>query len=226
MSNERGVEPVVAAYRGTAAELHAVPMPTDGGAQIWTMEPTGAALVHGSTQKPEDFVAVDGLELSGRRSGGGAVFIEPASVVWVDVLAPRGSSLWSDDLTMTFVLVGRVWRRALEACGLATDVVEADGRTDEAARVACWAGHGWGELVVEGRKVVGLSQRRTRWGARIQTMAVFDDSVVRVGDHLPPSALRDQVRARLGAAPTFTPDLVRLRSSIVEELRSAFDATT
>ena len=152
------------------------------------MSPTGRAVVMGSAQKPEEFdrerLEHDGVALVARRSGGGAVYIDPASTVWVDVLAPRSSPLWHDDLTATFLGVGRAWQRALTTCGIVTELcVEPTART-EAVRHACWAGLGWGELSSGGSKVVGLSQRRTRWGARVQAMAVLDGSAVRVADYL------------------------------------------
>ena len=178
---------------GSAAELHAVPLPTvdqptaNDEAELWVMQPTAPALVMGSSQKPEQFdtkrLADEGIELAGRRSGGGAVFIEPASTVWIDLLAPRSSPWWSADLAENFVLVGEVWRRALSSLGIETDMCsEAPTRTD-AATLACWAGVGWGELTIDGAKVLGLSQRRTRWGSRVQAMAVLDDSSTRAADY-------------------------------------------
>ena len=40
--------------------------------------------------------------------------------------------------------------------------------------LVCFAGLGPGEVVLDGRKVVGLSQRRTRLGARMQTVALSE----------------------------------------------------
>ena len=164
-----------------AAELHALAMPEgdqvpDGA--LWVLRPTALALVMGSAQREPDFdlaaLARDGVGLAPRRSGGGAVFIDPAAVVWVDVLAPRGSRYWADDLGQTFVSVGEAWQRAFASLGVSTDMVRAAPDRSEEARLACWAGLGWGELTIDGVKVMGLSQRRTRWGARVQGMAVLD----------------------------------------------------
>ena len=80
-------------HEGTAAELHALAMPEgDAGPALWVLRPVAPALVMGSAQREADFdvdlLQTDGVALAPRRSGGGAVFIEPAGVVWVDVLAP------------------------------------------------------------------------------------------------------------------------------------------
>ena len=117
---------------GSAAELHALPMPTvdqpteHDEAELWVMQPSATALVMGSSQKPEQFdadrLAGDGVALAGRRSGGGAVFIEPASTVWIDVLAPRSSPWWSAELAENFILVGRVWQQALVSLGVQTKI--------------------------------------------------------------------------------------------------------
>lgn len=174
-------------HSGSVEYLHALPMPVADdaeGPQLWVLRPTGPAVVRGSAQKPDlfdgEYLQANGVELAGRRSGGAAVWIEPASVVWIDVLAPRGSPMWSDDLVQTFLGVGRRWQQALQTCGIESELVERAPERGGASDLACWAGLGWGEVVVGGAKVVGLSQRRTRWGARVQCMAVIDDTPQRV----------------------------------------------
>ena len=178
----------VVAISDRVGRLHGLPMPIEGGPQVWIMEPSNRALVLGSAQRAAwfdvDRIRAMGAELARRRSGGGAVWIEGrASVAWVDVFVPRGCALWADDHVTTFVGVGRCWQRALDSLGIETDLVTAPrGEDRELARWACWAGQGWGELTLEGSKLVGLSQRRTRWGARIQGMAVLDASASIVAD--------------------------------------------
>ena len=193
-------KPVLREFTGTAAELHALPMPTEGEiAELWVMRPTACAVVMGSSQRPDCFdeqrLRNDDVALSPRRSGGGAVFIDPASTVWIDVLAPRSSQLWSTELAENFMIVGRLWHQALWSVGIETALCgESPARTDASA-LACWAGTGWGELLIGSAKIVGLSQRRTRWGSRVQAMAVVDGSSARVVDYL-----RPQDRATVGSA--------------------------
>ena len=182
---------IEAAYlHGTVAELHARAMPTEGErSELWVMRPTAAAVAMGSAQRAEHFdqaqLANDHIELAPRRSGGGAVFVDPASTLWIDVLAPRSSPWWSSELAENFLIVGRVWQRALASLGIEANICLQSPENSDVARHACWAGLGWGELTVGDAKVVGLSQRRTRWGARIQAMAVVDGSSRTVARYLP-----------------------------------------
>lgn len=174
--------------RGSAGELHALEMPVEPSPELWVMRPSGRAVVMGSAQRADQFrhdrLERDLVDLAERRTGGGAVYLDPAAIVWIDVLAPRSSPWWHDDLSQTFLAVGRAWQRALARCGLISDLCTGPAGRSAAARDACWAGVGWGELTIGGRKIVGLSQRRTRWGARIQAMAVLDDSAARIADYL------------------------------------------
>lgn len=212
----------------TVSALHALPMPTDGDVpQAWILRPTDVAVAMGSSQKPELFdharLQADGVALAERRSGGGAVFIDPVSVVWIDVLAPRTSDLWSDQLTENFLIVGRVWQRALASLGVETELIGDAGERTPASTLACWAGMGWGELVVEGAKVVGLSQRRTRWGARVQGMAVLDASSARVSDYFSPSdqsTLKGAISTAHVAAVTGAPEVTTaaLQQAVIDEL--------
>lgn len=176
-------------HRGTVDELHAIPMPTEGDtAELWMMRPNAPAVAMGSAQRPDRFegerLRQDGVQLAARRSGGGAVFIEPRSTVWIDLLAPRTTHWYSAELTENFMLVGRRWQNALVSLGIDTELCDRSEGRSPASAVACWAGLGWGELTIDGAKVVGLSQRRTRWGSRVQALAVLDRSSARVADYL------------------------------------------
>lgn len=218
--------------RATAGELHAIAMPEgdDSAAELWVMEPTVPAVVMGSSQSADAFaverLAADGVELAVRRSGGGAVFIAPGSVVWVDLLVPK-SSRWPDGLVETFMIAGRLWRDALVACGFdGLDLVEQGPGGAPESRAACWAGRGWGEVVAGPTKIVGLSQRRTRWGARVQTMAVLDTSPRRVCDYLVATSELDldRVAARIG--PGLEPSLgINIdRNALIKAVVTQFEA--
>lgn len=222
-------EPALRVVRhvGTVDELHAIPMPTEGSAELWVMNPTGVAVAMGSSQRREHFdldrLRTDEVELAARRSGGGAVFIDPAVTVWIDVVAPRGSRWYSDELAENFLLVGRVWQRALRSLGVETELGDTPAGRTAASTLACWAGLGWGELTLAGVKVVGLSQRRTRWGSRVQAMAVLDGSSARVADYVLPAdraVLREAIPApepgrRLG------PDRAAVEDAVVRSFVEA-----
>jgi lipoate-protein ligase A len=158
---------------GTVADLHDREVPLDR-RSVWVMEATVPTLVWGSAQRVgvvDDATAAQaGWATARRHSGGGLVALDPAEVVWVDVVVPHGDPLWSDDVGVAFAWLGDAWVRALATVGVeATAHRGAPVRADE-GRVVCFAGLGTGEVSVGERKLVGLSQRRTRDGARFQCL--------------------------------------------------------
>ena len=110
-----------------------------------------------------------GVELVRRRSGGGAVLLVPGEVVWVDVVVPAGDPLWDDDVGRAAHWLGAAWARALGGVRRPGATVHRGPmvRTPWSSLV-CFAGLGPGEVQLGGRKVVGISQRRTRGWARFQ----------------------------------------------------------
>jgi len=127
--------------------------------------------VLGSTQ-PADTVDAATAEAAGlavvrRRSGGGAVLVTADDPVWIDVWVPAGDALWSADVTRAFAWVGQMWATALADLGLTGITVQGDGpgTCTRWASLVCFGGVGAGEVSVDGRKAVGLAQRRTRHGA-------------------------------------------------------------
>jgi lipoate-protein ligase A len=115
-----------------------------------------------------DACARAGVEIVRRRSGGGAVLLDPGAVLWVDLLIPRDDPLWDDDVGRASHWVGATWAKALTALGV--DAVVHTGALVRTAwsPLVCFAGLGPGELVVGDRKVLGVSQRRSRHAARFQ----------------------------------------------------------
>lgn len=164
--------------RGSAAEIHARTLPAPPRRQVWVHRVGRPGLVLGSTQ-PTD--AVDegaaraaGVEVARRRSGGGAVLVEPGGVVWVDVVVPVGDALWDDDVGRAFIWVGERWAAALDQLGVAGAEVHRGGLvTTPWSQLVCFGGLGPGEVTIDGAKVVGLAQRRTREGAWFQGAALL-----------------------------------------------------
>jgi lipoate---protein ligase len=163
--------------RGPAAGLHAEAVPAAPTRAAWVLEAEAPALVLGSTQGDElvdaGAVAARGVEVVRRRSGGGVVFVDPGTTAWVDVIVPAGDPLWHDDVGKAAVWVGRAWQAALSDLGLApTEVHEGALACGPLGRLVCFATVGAGEVTLpDGRKVVGVSQRRTRAAARFQCAA-------------------------------------------------------
>nr|WP_162251559.1 hypothetical protein [Nocardioides sp. Root682] len=161
---------------GSIADFHARPIPEDlAAAEVWSFEPDHSALVLGSAQDhtvaDADATAAAGLDVVRRRSGGGAVFVDPARSVWLDVVVPRTDPRWSDDVRKATYWLGEAWQRALSTLGLETELYRGGLEQTPWGRLVCFAALGPGEVLVGGRKLVGISQRRTRAGARFQCIA-------------------------------------------------------
>ena len=163
---------------GSIADFHARQIPDDlGTAEAWLFDPGHRALVLGSAQRESTAdgraAAAAGVEIVRRRSGGGAVYVDPYRCLWVDVVVPRHDERWSDDLRAATFWLGDAWRRALTGLGLEADVYRGGLEQTPWGRLVCFAALGPGEVLVDGRKAVGISQRRTRAGARFQCI-VYD----------------------------------------------------
>ena len=158
--------------RGDAGALHDV-TDLDGGRRVLTCEVTHPAWVLGSAQPDAtvERVAAEGAGIAvvRRRSGGGAVLLVPHQHVWVDVVLPADDPLAEDDVERATWWLGDAWARALATLGVPSPQVHRRGVTDRAlGRVVCFAALGPGEVAAGGRKVVGVSQRRTRSWTRLQ----------------------------------------------------------
>lgn len=154
-------------------------------------------LVLGSSQ-PVDRIDADearrrGVEVTSRRSGGGAVLLVPGEFVWLDLRIGADDPLWSTDVARAMVWVGALWVAALADLGVVGRVHDGAFEPSRWSSDVCWSGLGTGEVVDDvGAKIVGISQRRSRSGARFQSMA-----------HL---TWRPDLVAALVASPAPTPD--------------------
>jgi len=155
-------------YKGSAAEFHARPVDDEPDAEVWMLSVSRAALVLGSSQR-DDIVDTDacqarGIDIVRRRSGGGAVLLVPGEVLWVDVIVPVGHPRWDNDVARAAWWLGDAW---VEALGDGAVHREPLCKTRWGSAV-CFGALGPGEVSIDGRKVVGISQRRTRSAARFQ----------------------------------------------------------
>jgi lipoate-protein ligase A len=140
-------------------------------------------LVLGSTQ-PADLVSPDALrdrsvELVRRRGGGGAVYLEPGAFLWVDAWIPRDDVLWAHDVSVAAEWVGQWWVEALVGVGGSVGVGGLSVHRGRSAPgsfgdLVCFAGRGPGEVFVDDRKVVGVSQWRSREGALFSSCAYLE----------------------------------------------------
>lgn len=187
MTGARQLPDVVGRWRvdhviATAADAHGRDLPVSGAPEVWVIEATNQAIALGSAQPLEVIDGEEaqrlGIEVVRRRSGGGAVLITPGDLVWIDVFVPRRDPLWDDDVARASHWLGAVWADTVARFGHDGVVHVGPMQTDALARLVCFAGVGPGEVVARsgshgdrGPKLVGLSQRRTRAGARFQCAA-------------------------------------------------------
>ena len=144
---------------------------------VWDVHITQKAMVLGSRQDESllnaELCNRDEIEIVHRRSGGGIVFLAPGEHVWLDVVVPRGDSLWSDYVAQSSWWLGDVWVKTLNALGENNVLVHHESLSSDAwGDLLCFAGVGPGEVVRQSAeslsKFVGISQRRTRDYARFQ----------------------------------------------------------
>ncbi|AJR18070.1 hypothetical protein GUY44_10640 [Pimelobacter simplex] len=213
---------------GSIADFHARPVPDDlAEAEVWSFRPDHPALVLGSAQDhtvaDAAATAAAGIDVVRRRSGGGAVHVDPARSVWLDVVVPRGDPRWSDDVRASAYWLGEVWQRALVTLGLDAELYRGGLEQTPWGRLVCFAALGPGEVLVGGRKAVGISQRRTRAGARFQCIAYDRWDPYDVLDLV---TMTDDDRRRAGAdlvdrATGVGPRLGELRAAVESALRAA-----
>lgn len=159
---------------GDAGSLHRRPVPDPATRLVWVLEAVRPALVLGSTQAT-DLVDVEvarafDVAVVRRRSGGGAVLVVPGNTVWIDVVVPAGDPLWRDDVGEAAHWLGETWRATLDELGLpGADVHKGPLACGPLGRLVCFGAVGAGEVTLGGRKLVGVSQRRTRGAARFQS---------------------------------------------------------
>ena len=164
-------------FEGDPGEFHERVPPAEPARLLWLLRPDRPALVLGSAQRDDavdrDLARRWGIDVVRRRSGGSAVLLEPGAVVWADLVIGRDDPLWDDDIGRATWWVGLLWQQTLAALGLDATVHRGPMRHGPHSDRICFAGLGPGEVTVDGRKVVGISQRRTRDRARFQTAVLL-----------------------------------------------------
>jgi lipoate-protein ligase A len=183
-----GARPAYTRVVGSPSSIHGRAL-SFGRRQVILCHPTEPALVLGRALREDGFDQVRMSQArvgqARRASGGGAVLVRPRELVWVDVCLPLGDPLWEDDVSRAFGWLGGAWAEVLAGLGISYLSVHHGPmvRTAWSARL-CLAGLGPGEVSVGGRKVVGLSQRRTRQGAVFHCAALISGDVGEVASLL------------------------------------------
>ncbi len=177
-------------------------VPPVGRRTVWTLAGDDDALVLGSTQAVEDAsrarCRAAGIDIVKRHSGGGAVLLRAGDYRWVDVVVPVGDPLWNDDVGRSFDWLSDLWLGALDAVGVTARRHVGPSRFREEGRVACFAAWSPGEILLGDRKLVGMSQRRTRHFARFQSVVYSDYDSESLIALLADRHVDDGLRRRLG----------------------------
>jgi lipoate-protein ligase A len=160
---------------------------------------TDRALVLGSSQRievvDEEWANFSGVAVARRRAGGGAVLVEPGSQLWFDVFVPAGDRLYQQDVGVSFQWLGDIFAHVINSAvggsggarsGVGESVTVHKGAlvSTDWSRLLCFCGIGPGEVLVGGRKVLGLAQRRNRAGAWLHAMVLCRLDPVAVVDLL------------------------------------------
>jgi len=97
------------------------------------------------------------------------VLLVPGEVTWLDVIVPRDAPGWSPDVHGPMVWLGRHLADIVQSLvGPAARVEVHEGAMGPTRSPVCFDGVGLGEVSLDGAKLVGMSQRRTRHAARLQ----------------------------------------------------------
>jgi lipoate-protein ligase A len=158
-------------------------------ATMFIVRPERTMLVLGSTQSMDllNPATLGDVPVRRRRGGGGLVLLQPHDL-WIDWWIPADDPRWRTDVHASSRMVGEWWADVLR--GLVKGAVTVhDGplEGDRAYRVVCFAGRGPGEVFVDEKKAVGVTQWRVREGSFVSTVmhAHASDDVVRFLNDVP-----------------------------------------
>lgn len=141
------------------------------------MEPEALVLGYRQPESAADPVAcrAAGVRVYRRTSGGTAV-LSGRDLLAVDIVLPAGHRLALSNVTESYRWLGEALAAGLRSLGIAADAVSpAEARVqarsiaqDDPLRLACYALLSPYEVVVGGRKLIGLAQVRRRSGSLLQ----------------------------------------------------------
>ena len=166
-------------FKETLTSLaHSVQMEQWEHPTVWAINAKDSCIVLGSSEREKaflDFTYLDreGLNLATRRSGGGAVLVEPDHLLWLDVFVPNHSLFWVEDVKLSALWMGRIWHETLQEFSVECSMYEGKFRRSPLSDLVCFAGQSPGEIFIQGQKVLGISQRRSKHGTRYQCALVL-----------------------------------------------------
>ena len=186
-------------WHASAELLHARPLPTDGRRRVSWLRPTAPAVILGSAT-PDPF-ADTRTDVVRRRSGGGLVWLDPSVSTWIDVFIPTADPLWHPDVAQAFHWLGHRLAEAFSDFGIPATAHTGPYDPGPSDGLVCFASLGPGEIVVNRKKLVGISQRRTREGARFQCITYQRFDLGRDPMAAPPTNVFKQIEETSAGLP-------------------------
>ena len=95
------------------------------------------------------------------------MYVAPGESVWLDITISREDPLWQDDVSASMLWLGDVFVQALRPW-VHAETFRGTFHNGDVGRAVCFASAAPGEVFVGENKLVGISQRRNREGARFQ----------------------------------------------------------
>ncbi len=100
--------------------------------------------------------------------------VEPDAQLWLDVFLPAGDPLSERDVGKAFSWLGAAAAGAIASVtGRRAELHSGPLIVTRWSPMLCFCGLGTGEVRVDGRKVLGVSQRRDRAGATFRLMVLL-----------------------------------------------------
>ena len=107
---------IVKKSEGSVADRH-LTLPSFDARQIFIHEIDKPTMVFGTAQRNNYLDVEIKCDYVYRKSGGGAVFLEPGQVLWVDFVIPREDPLWCNDIRYSSLWLGEAWVIAMKEIG-------------------------------------------------------------------------------------------------------------
>lgn len=167
MNSHFSAQPTLDVVRTDASTVDFHALELGGAPAIWLPQPCREpVLVLGSSQPAEHYSGA--TTTTRRRSGGGAVLVSDEQLSWFDVWIPTSDPRHVNDVSRSFDWLGQSLCESFADFGFDASMHQGAMVNSPWSSIICFAGLGPGEITIDGRKVVGISQRRNRSGARFQ----------------------------------------------------------
>ena len=102
------------------------------------------------------------------------MLVAPEDMLWVDIFVPKESKFWIADIAKASIWIGRIWDDALKRLDVECFLFDENFSRTEASDLICFIGRAPGELFIGNRKILGISQRRSKFGTRFQCALIIN----------------------------------------------------